>query len=122
MITGTPWSPGTAFIAAAHNILEGAAAGDFGVAFQHLDTNDDGSRWSKAAFLSDVAAIAPGSITSPGTLRRSAEPQLTGTGDVYLLQHRIPVDGAWSAACLLLRFNRVRGEQFRMQLVGVVRV
>ncbi len=125
MITGTDFSPAKAFFNAAPNMLVGAAGDDYGIAFRNLEANADGKRWTKTSFLSAVAAAQPGEVTTPLGHSKSAKPSVDVVvkDTEYLVRHRIPLDGRWSSASLVLRFTR-KGTSgyFHMRLEGIERV
>ncbi|MBC8327134.1 MAG: hypothetical protein H8E31_00120 [Planctomycetes bacterium] len=125
MITGTNFSPAKAFLNAARDMLVGAADNDYGIAFRHLDANADGTRWTKTSFLAAVANAQPGEVTTPLGHSKSAKPSVDAVvkDTEYLVKHRIPLDGRWSGASLVLRFTR-KGTSgyFHMRLEGIERL
>jgi hypothetical protein len=123
MIVGTEYSPGKAFINFARDFIRAVAQGDFGTALAGLDTGDDGHRWSKADIVRQLSQVVSGHLSVPEGIVRSAEPTLAELvpGEVFALRHRLPVDGKWSNGAVSFRFERKRGEYFRVVLVGFER-
>jgi hypothetical protein len=124
MILGTQWDPWMAFMSFARDMLRALAAGDYGLAFKGLDANPDGTRWTRRRFESALAALTSGSVTSPDDQAKSARPlmDVVREGEVYELQHAIPVAGRWSHAVIWLVFTRKASSgYYRIQLVGLER-
>ncbi|HXA19752.1 MAG TPA: hypothetical protein VN380_22405 [Thermoanaerobaculia bacterium] len=125
MIGGTPWSPAIAFVRFARDFIRHVASGDFAGALQPLDASDPGMRWSKARLTREMQqSIDPSSvITSPDGLLDSARASLTelSPGQLFELEHRLPLDGKWSQVAAVFRFSKAKGG-FKTALVGFRRL
>lgn len=121
MIVGTSYSPAKAFVAFATEFIRNVASSDFGKATSGLDAADDGHRWTKRELVAALQRVTPDGISPPDGLARSAEPQLEEKtpGEVFEVSHRLPSNGKWTDAVVTFRFERQRGEYFRVLLVGV---
>ena len=121
MIVGTSYSPGKAFITFAKDFIREVSLGHFGAAIAGLDVDDEGHRWSKQELLASIRNAGLESLSSPDGIAASAEPKLDEkvAGDVFELTHRLPQDGKWTEAQVTFRFERRKGDYFRVLLLSI---
>ena len=118
MITGTPHSPGEAFISFAREFFEALAKNDFQSALGKLDSSS--RRWSKKEILLQISnAAGAAGICSALNFKDSASPELEQTTSGYVLRHRLPVQGRWSDVTAVFEFTQKPGTgYFRVTLRG----
>jgi len=55
------------------------------------------------------------------TINKTAAPVLSGDATRYEYQHRLPINGSWSEARMVIRLHQQRGAQYSLEFVGFVK-
>lgn len=118
MIT-LPQPPDAALKKLANDFLFALVNRDFGIILGKIDR-------AHGIWTSDKLVIALNQATSNRwvsefmTINKTAAPVLSGDAARYEYQHRLPINGAWSPARMVLRLHQQRGTQYSLELVGFV--
>jgi hypothetical protein len=120
MIPGTSYSPSKAFIGFAREFFDHLAGGDYGSALRKLDGT--ATRWTKKQLQSLIDSATNGVGLCPCSgLTKSASPSVEEvSAGIYVLSHRLPVDGKWGPA--VFRLSQKEGtEYFHVELQAIER-
>ncbi len=119
MIVGTSYSPAKAFINFAHQFLEALSENDYGKALSKLDMTQ--KKWTKDILKKKIEEITSGKgISSPLGIKKSASPEIDSKQDnnIYILKHKVSSEGKWLNSNVLFKFERVKGEYFKITFNG----
>ena len=121
MICGTPYSPAKAFVEFAHNFYIALSEQNFGEALSRLDMSK--RKWTKTEIEIEISKICKGStVCSPVGIKKSASPVLEESEDkdTYILTHKIPCNDKWLDQCVVFKFERSKGEYFKVVLAEFI--
>jgi hypothetical protein len=109
--------PDAALQKLAREILFALINREFGIILGKL--GHERGRWTSEKIRDALLAATAGAWVSEFlAIRNSPAPELTGDESCYEYRHRIPLDGAWSEARLILRLHRRHQSLYALELVG----
>jgi hypothetical protein len=110
-------NPDSALHKLAKEILFALINHEFGIILGKL--SHEYGKWTKEKLQGDVLKATNGKWVSEFmSFIKTAAPELTGDESRYEFKHRLPVDGEWSTAFVVLRLHQKAPSLYALELVG----
>lgn len=92
---------------------------DFGIILGKV--SHEHGKWTRERLQQELLAATGGRWVSEFlSINRKPAPMLTGEPALYEYRHRLPIDGQWSDAALVLRLHQKNKSLYALELVGFV--